>query len=149
MNNFDEEVKIFLNQFEVNANVGDAEEAEKQFADVFLAADPGGARAVPSSMLMTAVPQRKKLFESVGRSVTKLASVKQIALDDRYVLLRTEWMVKFDREFEQEAGRSEELTLRSTFLVHRSDDGLKIVLYLSHQDLMSVLREKGVLPDKA
>jgi len=144
MNNFDEEVGIFLNQFEVNSNVGDAEESVKQFADVFVAADPDGARAVPSSVLMMAIPQRKKLFESVGRSVTTLASVEQTALDDRYVLLRTEWLVKFDLAI----GRCEELTLRSTFLVHRTADGLKIILYLSHQDLMSVLREKGVLPDK-
>jgi hypothetical protein len=141
MNNFDEEVEIFLNQFEANSNIGNAEEAVKQFADVFMAADPGGAKAVPSSVLMMAIPQRKKLFESVGGSVTTLASVEQTALDDRYVLLRTEWLVKFDQGVE-------ELTLRSTFLVHRSDDGLKIVLYLSHQDLMSVLREKGVLQDK-
>src|ERR1700722_4647249 len=101
MNNFDEEVEIFLNQFEVNSNVGDAEEAVKQFADVFMAADPGGARAVPSSALMMAIPQRKKLFESVGSSVTTLVSVEQTALDDRYVLLRTEWLVKFDQGFDQ------------------------------------------------
>jgi hypothetical protein len=146
MNNFDEEVEAFLNQFEVNANVGDAEEAVKQFADVFMAADPSGTRAVHSSALRMAIPQRKKLFESVGSSVTTLASVEQITLDDRYVLLKTEWLLKFDRG----VGLCEELTLRSTFLVHRSADGMKIVLYLNHQDLTSLLRKRGFLPpDKA
>lgn len=149
MNNFDNEVEAFLNLFEVNSNVGNAEEAVKQFAEVFLAADSGGAKAVPSSVLMMAIPQRKKLFESVGKSVTRLKSVEKIALDDRYVLLRTEWLVTFDQSFDRGAGRCEELTLRSTFLVYRSADGLKIVLYLSHQDLMSVLRERGVLPGTA
>lgn len=141
MKNFDKEVEDFLKRFEVNANVGSAEETVKQFADVFMAADPSGARAVPSSVLLMAIPQRRKLFESVGRSVTTLASVEETKLDERYVLLKTEWLVQFDRG----SGRSEDLTLRSTFVLYRSDEGIKIVLYLHHQDLMSVLRERGYL----
>ncbi len=77
----------------------------------------------------------------MGRSVTTLASVEQTRLDDRYVLLKTEWLVKFERG----DGRGEELILRSTFVLYRSDDGLKVVFYLSHEDLMSVLRGKGLL----
>jgi hypothetical protein len=141
MDDFSKEVEGFLKRYEVNSNVGDAEEVVKQFADVFMAADPGGARAVPSSVLLMAIPQRKKLFESVKSSVTTLASVKQTRLDERYVLLETEWLVKFDR------GRgTEDLTLRSTFVVYRSDDGMRIVFYLNREDLTSVLRKKGVLP---
>jgi len=67
--------------------------------------------------------------------------VEQTRLDERYVLLKTEWFVKFDRG----GGRSEDLTLRSTFVVYRSDDGLKVVFYLSHEDPASVLRERGLL----
>lgn len=141
MKKFDKEIEDFLKRYEVNANVGRAEETVEQFADVFMAADPSGARAVPSSVLLMAIPQRRKLFESVGSSVTTLASVEQTRLDDRYALLKTEWLVKFDRG----SGRSEDLTLRSTFVLYRSDDGIKIVLYLHHQDLMSVLRERGLL----
>jgi hypothetical protein len=141
MKNFDKAVENFLKRYEVNANVGRAEEIVEQFADVFMAADPSGARAVPSSVLLMAIPQRRKLFESVGSSVTTLASVEQTKLDERYVLLKTEWLVKFDRG----SGRSEDLTLRSTFVVYRSDDGLKVVFYLSHEDLTSVLRQKGLL----
>ena len=142
MENLSEEVRVFLEKYEANSNVGSPEEIVMQFADVFMAADPGGARAVPSSVLLMAIPQRRKLFESVGSSVSTLASVEQTRLDDRYVLLKTEWLVKFDRG----SGRSEDLTLRSTFVLYRSDDGIRIVLYLHHQDLMSVLRERGYLP---
>jgi hypothetical protein len=142
MDDFNTEVEDFLKRYEVNSNVGDAEEVIKQFADVFMTADPGGTRAVPSSVLLMAIPQRKKLFESVKSSVTTLASVKQTRLDERYVLLETEWLVKFDRG----RGHCEDLTLRSTLVVYRSDDGMKIVFYLNHEDLTSVLRKKGVLP---
>jgi hypothetical protein len=142
MENLSEEVQIFLEKYEANSNVGSPEEIVMQFADVFMAADPSGARAVPSSALLKAIPQRRNLFESVGSSVTTLASVERTRLDDRYVLLKTEWLVKFDRG----SGRSEDLTLRSTFVLYRSDDGIKIVFFLHHQDLMSVLRERGYLP---
>jgi hypothetical protein len=142
MDDFSKEVEGFLKRYEVNSNVGDAEEVVKQFADVFMAADPGGARAVPSSVLLMAIPHRKKLFEGVKSSVTTLASVKQTRLGERYVLLETEWLVKFDRG----RGHCEDLPLRSTFVVYRSDDGIRIVFYLNHEDLTSVLRRKGVLP---
>jgi hypothetical protein len=144
MKNFDQEVEDFLKRFEINANVGSAGEIVEQFADVFMAADPSGARAVPSSKLLMAIPQRKKMFESVGGGTTALASVEQTRLDDRYVLLKTEWLMKLDRG----GGPGEVLTLRSTFVLYRSDDGLKIVFYLNHEDLMSLLREKGSLPPK-
>jgi hypothetical protein len=141
MDTFREEIRVFLERFEANTNLGSPEEIVTQFADVFMVADPSGARAVPSSVLLMAIPQRRKLFADIGSSVTTLASVKETRLDDRYVLLKTEWLVKFERE----DGLGEELILRSTFLVYRSDVGLKVVFYLSHEDLMSVLRERRLL----
>ncbi|WP_433967461.1 hypothetical protein [Tunturiibacter gelidiferens] len=142
MKNLHPEVKDFLKRFEINANGRSVDEIVEQFADVFMSADPSGARAVPSSKLLMAIPQRKKLFESVGGGATALVSVEQMRLDDRYVLLKTEWLMKFDRE----SGPGDDLTLRSTFVLYRSDDGLKIVFYLNHEDLVSVLRERGSLP---
>ncbi|NYF50217.1 hypothetical protein [Tunturiibacter gelidoferens] len=142
MKNIDKEVEDFLKRFQINANVGSAEEIVEQFADVFMSADPSGARAVPSSKLLMAIPLRKKLFEGVGGGATALVSVEQTMLDNRYVLLKTEWQMKLDRG----SGPGDGLTLRSTFVLYRSDDGLKIVFYLNHEDLMSLLRERGSLP---
>jgi hypothetical protein len=127
-----EEVSAFLASFERNANSGDAVEVAAQFADTFMAADASGARAVPSSALLRAIPERRKMFEQLGSSVTTLASVEEMRLDDRYVLLKMEWLMKF------ESG-SREVTLRSTFVVHRSDEGWKVVFYLNHEDLAAVL----------
>jgi ketosteroid isomerase-like protein len=127
-----EEVAAFLARFERNANGGDAGEVAAQFADTFMAADASGARAVPSFALLKAIPERRKMFERLGSSVTTLASVEEMRLDERYVLLRLEWLMKFEP-----GGR--EITLRSTFVVHRAEDGWKIVFYLNHEDLATVL----------
>jgi hypothetical protein len=134
MENLDQEIRNFLEQFERNANSGDVDGVVAQFADVFLKADPGGTQPVPSSALRMAIPQRKKMFESSGYGATTLASVKNTQLDDQYVFLQTEWLMKFDGK----SGPGEDLRLRSTFLVHRADEGAKIVLYLSHEELTQV-----------
>jgi hypothetical protein len=139
MENFGTGMRDFLERFERNANSGDVDELVAQFADVFLKADPGGTHAVPSSTLRMAIPQRKKMFESSGYGATKLASVKEMQLDDRYMLLQTEWLMKF----EGKSGPGEDLTLRTTFLVYCADEGAKIVLYLSHEELTQILRGRG------
>jgi hypothetical protein len=138
MKNFDQEMQGFLERFERNANSGDVDDVVAQFADVFLRADPSGAHPVPSSALRMAIPQRKKMFESSGYGASTLASAKETRLDDRYVLLQTEWLMKF----EGKSGTGEDLTLRTTFLVHRGGEGAKIVLYLSHEEPAPVLRGK-------
>jgi hypothetical protein len=139
MEKLDQGMRDFLERFERNANSGDVDGTVAQFADVFLKADPGGTQPVPSSALRIAIPQRRKMFEGSGYGATTLASVKQTQLDDRYVLLQTEWLMKF----EGQSGRGEDLKLRSTFLVHRADEGAKIVLYLNHEELTQVLRGRG------
>jgi len=69
MKNFDKETENFLERYEANANVGSAEEIVEQFADVFMAADPSGARAVPSSVLLMAIPQRSGFLRAQGAAL--------------------------------------------------------------------------------
>jgi hypothetical protein len=97
-----------------------------------MAADASGARAVPSAALLKAIPERRKMFERLGTSVTTLTLVEEMRLDDRYVLLKTEWLMKFEP-----GGR--EVRLRSTFVLHRSEDGWKVVFYLNHEDLAALV----------
>jgi predicted DsbA family dithiol-disulfide isomerase len=134
------ELERFFREYERYANLGDAEGTASLFAEVFLAADPAGARAVSAAQLGAGVSQRKKLLESLGSRSTELISLEQRTLDDRYVLATTKWKVGFDRE------EMKELMLESSFVVHRSEAGPRIVFYLAHQSLMDVLKERGLLP---
>jgi len=134
------ELEVFFQEYERYANRGDAEGTASLFAEVFLAGDPAGVRAVSAVQLGAGVSQRKKLFESLGSRSTELISLEQTTLDDRYVLARTRWRVGFDREEVQE------LLLESSFVVHRSEAGPSIVFYLAHESLMDVLEERGLLP---
>jgi hypothetical protein len=107
-----------------------------------MAADPSGARMVQSSDLKTAIPKRKQLFERIGCRSTTLVSLHETKLDDRYAMVETEWRMQFDRG----TGRAEDVTLSSTFIVHRSGEALRIVFYLTHENIMTVLQDRGLLP---
>jgi len=136
----DGELERFFKEYERYANLGEAEGTASLFAEVFLAADPAGVRAVSAAQLGVGVSQRKKLFDSLGSRSTELISLEQRTLDERYVLVTTKWKVGFDRE------EMKELMLASSFVVYRSEAGPRIVFYLAHESLMDVLKERGLLP---
>jgi hypothetical protein len=67
-------------------------------------------------------------------------SVDDTPLDARYSLVRTEWRWRVIRGNELVA----DLTLPSSFVVDRAAP--QIVCYLPHQDITTVLQERGLLP---
>jgi hypothetical protein len=137
MKRISEDVEEFFREYEGYAN-GDGveEEASGQFAEVFMAADSEGGRVVPAAALTKAVGMKRKMLEGAGSHRTRLVSLKERPLGDWYVLVETEWVMEFETE--------EEVELRSTFILYRSEGGLRIVFYLAHQDLVGVLRERGI-----
>lgn len=133
------EMERFFKAYEEYANSEDAGGIVSLFAEAFMTADAVGCRVVSASDLAAGIAKRKKLFDGVGSRSTSLVSLEIRELSDRYLLADTEWCVRFERE---EAG---EVSLRSSFVVHRSVDGPKIVFYLMHQNPVSVLKERGLL----
>ena len=137
-----ESIESFFKDFEKNTNQDDVERLTSQYADPFMAADATGARLVHAADLRAMIPKRKQLFKSIGHRSTTLVSLHETKLDDRYVMVKTQWRWQFDRG----TAGSEEVTLPSTFIVHTSGEALKIVFYLNHENIMTVLRDRGLLP---
>src|SRR5260370_36765356 len=71
MTQADGELERFFKEYERYANLGEAEGTASLFAEVFLAADPAGVRAVSAAQLEAGVSQRKKRFVSLGRRLTR------------------------------------------------------------------------------
>lgn len=116
------------------------------FADTFLFASPSGSQAVRASDFAAALPKRKELFDRLGSQPTELTAMHETPIDSRYVLARTSWRFSFlsgntpPQQFETD----------STFLIDTGLPGspeadFKIVLYLPHQDIMQILRDRGIL----
>ena len=133
-------VETFFQTFEQASAVADVETLARLFAPSFLVAGVGGAQPVKTSDFLAAIPKRKQMFQAAGCKPAALVSLHEIKLDDRYALIRTEWRWAMDRPDVPEIRAS------STFLLQRTGDELRIVLYVSHEDVMALLRERGLLP---
>lgn len=135
-------IQAFFQRYDQLTREGNIPELVAQFAETFLAADPGGARPVRAADFALALPRRKQLFDKIGGChSTELVSVEETRLDDRYALARTRWRMKFEA---LDRGPNE-LLVDSSFLVDLGGESPRILLYMAHQDLMAVLHEKGIV----
>ena len=132
-------VEAFFRQFELNNNRSDFSAAVAQFADTFMAAGPQGAQCVKASDFVLALPKRKQLFESFGCHSMQLVSVDAHSLGERYSMAHTRWRMNF-----AESDRSgEAVFVDSTFIVETTEQRSRIVLYLAHQDVFAILKQRG------
>jgi hypothetical protein len=134
-------VDRFFEAFQRASNSDDILSMVSHFAEAFLAAGPRGAQCVRSADFAKALPKRKQLFHRLGCQPATLVSLQQTPLDNRYVMAKTTWRFDFARGNHQMG----EVLVDSTYLLDTSADEFKIVLYLTHQDIMEVLRERGIL----
>ena len=142
-----EAIERFFRIFETNASGNDVDAQVSQFADVFMAASPQGAQAVRAADFALALPQKKQLFDRLGCRSTKLVSLRESRLDARYVMASAQWKLTFVRP----ENASHDVVAKSVYILDTGGDGAagsepKIVFYLANQDLMQVLKERGVLP---
>jgi hypothetical protein len=113
-----------------------------QFADPFISADPQGTRCVRVDDFAAALPKRKLLFDRLGCKPAALVSLHETQLDSRYVLAKTTWRFDFARA---DSSEPDQVLADSTFLVDTGEEEFKIVMYMAHQDIMQVLRNRGIL----
>jgi hypothetical protein len=134
-------IELFMDRYARATAGGDAETLGTLFAPTFLTASPSGPQVVRAADLVPAIPRRRQMLESAGCQLPLLASVQDTPLDARYSLVRTEWRWRVMRGGELVV----DLILPSTFIVDRTGPSPQIVCYLPHQDIMTVLRDRGLL----
>ena len=132
-------LRAFFEGFAASSNAGDVDALARLYAPTIMVAGPGGAHVVSSADLTRAIPQRRRMLDALGCRRTSLAGLEETPLDDRYTLVRAEW--RWD--FEPPGAPPSSLTLPSTFIVDRSGAAPAIVVYVMHQDLSAVLRERS------
>ena len=135
-----EDLRSFFEGFAAASTAGDLDALARLYAPTIMIAGPAGARAVNTADMMRAIPERRQMLDSLGCRRTTLVSLDETALDGRYTLARAQW--RWD--FEPPGAAPTSLTLPSTFIVDRSGDAPRIVVYVMHQDLTAVLRERGL-----
>jgi hypothetical protein len=138
-------IEDFFRLFTHHTNQGDIPAQVGQFAASFLAAGPQGANCVRRDDFALFVPQRKRLFESAGLRSTELARIQTEALDARFCSARTWWKMVFASG----TPAPQEILVESTYIVDTGIEPFQIVFYLAHQDIMAILKERGILAASA
>lgn len=124
----DTQLSEFFETFSRASDTIDADALAGCFEEVFLAADATGAKAVPRTLFLQALPMRQRMAEVAGIGPAVLSSLTHQELDERYVLARTEWTAPSTT-----GGAA--VRLCSSFLLHHDRDDMRIVCYLTHQGL--------------
>ena len=136
-----EAIERFFRIFESNASSDNVDAAVSQFTDVFMAASPQGTQSVRASDFALALPKKKQLFDRLGCRSTALVSLRETRLDGRYVLASTQWRMTFERG----QGEAQDVVAGSVYIVDTGGEAFKIVFYLANQDIMQVLKDRGLL----
>lgn len=137
----DVSIEPFFRAFESKNNAGNMTDLAALFADTFMAAGPQGTQAVRASDFALALPKRKQLFDKLGCRSTALVSVHETPLDTRFVMAGTRWRMTFVRDPEQ----AQDVIVDSVFIVDKGTDPFKIVFYLANQDVMEILKRRGIM----
>ncbi|HEY1895020.1 MAG TPA: hypothetical protein VGG62_02060 [Terracidiphilus sp.] len=135
-------IEHFFRNFEANASSNDFAAQVAQFADVFMVASPQGAQAVRASDFALVLPKKKQFFDKLGCRTTAMVSLHEVPLDARFAMASTQWRLTFVPD----QGEPQDVVVHSVYIVDRGVDPFKIVFYLASQDLMQILKERGILP---
>lgn len=142
------DIEAFLNEYDgrgsapsgdTPAGAGPASGAEPAtaagptalFAPNFLAVDPARAIALTPDMLARALPARRRMFDGAGVGEIRRTDARQLRIDDLHVLISADWAA--------ERTTGEPLRLSSMFLVRREPAGPRILVYLNHNDVTTLL----------
>jgi hypothetical protein len=135
-------VRDFFDRYERGRNTLDLDLIGSQYPDAFLYADPNGPRVVDKPSLLGAVSKGQEFYKAHGHRFTKVLSLNETRLDDRYVMVR----VEFRWQFEPSAGQPIDVPIECTFILDLGDGSPRIVFQNEHQDFQQALRARGVLP---
>ena len=140
MSNKNAEVKSFFTVYEAANAIFDVEQIAACYADVFMFGGPEGVQCVKKEDFLKVLPRRKEFFRSRGLVSSNVDSLEASKLDSKYTLVKVIWNMRFDR------GASEPIYSQNaaSYILSRTDDGLRIVFQIDHQDLGKRVQELGL-----
>jgi hypothetical protein len=135
------DIRAFFERYERAGRDLDTDDLTSSFAENFLSLDSSSAQALTPQMLITALPRRRALFESIGSDGLELDQIDETPLDEDHTLVRTSWTLRM-----RDSSNRPPITLRSTFVLRRAQGTWQIVLYLNHQDMARLFESLATDP---
>ena len=135
-------IREFFDQYARSRSALDIDVIASQYPDSFMWADPNGARVVEKQAVLATVPRGQEFLKALGHKFTKVLSLDESGLDDHYVLVRVQFLWRFEKASAQPI----DVKLDSTFILYINDGSPKIVFQHEREDFQQALRARGVLP---
>jgi hypothetical protein len=135
-------VQQFFDHYARSRTEMDVDRIASQYADSFMMAGPTGARAVEKSAILGAFTSGQAFLKASGHKSTGVLSLDETQLDQQYVLVRAQFVWRFEKAPAQPI----EVTINSTFVLYSGSGAPRIVFQHEHEDFQQALRTSGVLP---
>jgi hypothetical protein len=143
LNTTSNSIEQFFHAIEQETIAGEMAALAERFTDPFLAASPSGAKVAERTVFTEGLPAKKQMFDKLGSKGTRIVSLEASALDARYTLAKARWELVFERE----GLARQEVFADSTYIVDTGATPFQIILYLTSQDLPTLFKERGILPE--
>ncbi|WP_263415945.1 hypothetical protein [Terriglobus albidus] len=134
-------VASFFQNFAASSNSKDTPSEISHFANVFVAAGPAGSAVVKVEDFEKVLPKRRQLLEASGLVHTSLKSFDITAATDRHVVVNNTW----EMDFETQTHGRVTIPVSATFTIDMATDTPKVLVYLAHQDILQILRDRSML----
>jgi hypothetical protein len=135
-------VQEFFDLYAQSRSALDINLIASQYPDAIMFAGPNGARVAEKSAILAAFPKGQEFLKAHGHKSTKVLSLDETRLDDHYVLVRAQFIWRFEKS----AAQPIDVKIDSTFILYITDGRPKIVFQHEREDFQQALRASGVLP---
>lgn len=124
----------FFAAYERNIAESNIDGLVAQFAESYINGGPHGCQLLHSADLAAGLPRRRQLLNSLGCGPSRLVSLTETPLGDRFVLAQTRWQFAVE-------GAEDPVLVDSSFLLDIAEPA-RILIYISHHDLVAVLKAR-------
>jgi hypothetical protein len=138
-------IRTFFEDFERASNTFEQDLLASLFSDPYMAADPHGRiHVVKKDDLLAGITKRQALFHSLGLQFVKIVPLEETCLDTHYVMVKAHTSMRFEKTSAQPIDMSND----SIYILFIQDDSPQIVFNLTHEDVLKMMQEHGLFPEK-
>jgi hypothetical protein len=135
-------VQEFFNQYVRGRSALDIDLIASQYPDSFMIAGPTGARSAEKASILAVFAKGQEWLKALGHKATNVHSLDETRLDDRYVLVRAQFVWRFEKP----PMKAADVTVDASFILYINHGTPAIVFQQEHEDFQDALRAHGILP---
>jgi hypothetical protein len=137
-----ESVKRLFADYEKAFSALDIAKSAEFFADTFISAGPNGIITSSKAELLKSAEKAAEFYRSVGQQSAKILSLEETPISNEYSMVKVHWGVTFRKT------GSRLIEFDVSYLVQRTGEASKIILFIAHQDEQKAMQELGLTQRK-